>query len=145
MTGNMTDTGKGKSDGPHLLLRATEHNWGLISPGDWETVGWDIFSDRSYFMNIRFVSEPGFPASKSFCGKMRETAFIKLRLLLGMRWLDPKIECGGCDGSAWEFRAYRPDGRLLKSTGGARYVYGQKNIEAMIALLPGQKHLSERF
>lgn len=30
------------------LLKAVEHNWGLIGPGDWRTVTWRVFHDGSY-------------------------------------------------------------------------------------------------
>ena len=30
------------------LLKAVEHNWGLMGPGDWSEVRWRIFYDGSY-------------------------------------------------------------------------------------------------
>ena len=31
-----------------LLLKATERNWGLIGPGDWEKRTWKIHTDGTY-------------------------------------------------------------------------------------------------
>ena len=31
-----------------LLLKATERNWGLVGPGDWEKRTWKIHTDGTY-------------------------------------------------------------------------------------------------
>lgn len=52
------------------------------------------------------------------------------------------IEDMACDGEAWEIEYYDPDCRILNSSGDAGYIYGEKCLEKIISLLPGENMVS---
>ena len=37
-----------------LLLKATERNWGLIGPGEWEKRSWKVNSDGTYLLKTTY-------------------------------------------------------------------------------------------
>ena len=124
------------------LLKAVEHNWDLIGPGDWTEVKWLIFSDGSYEMAATF--NPGFddigipePVKRKTTGQMGVWAFSKLRKALKREpWRDLSIEVFACDGVAWEIESYLDDGSIDKTSGELDYIYGHKALEKNASLLP---------
>ncbi|MBQ5990061.1 MAG: hypothetical protein IJL67_11275 [Oscillospiraceae bacterium] len=40
-----------------LLLKAAEHNWGMIGPGDWRLITWFIYNDGSYDIISEFIQQ----------------------------------------------------------------------------------------
>ena len=37
-----------------LLLKATERNWGLIGPGDWENRTWKVNTDGTFTRKTKY-------------------------------------------------------------------------------------------
>ena len=52
------------------------------------------------------------------------------------QWRDPNIDSDACDGSAWTFSHYDPEGHLIKTTGKVGYIYGQPILEGLAKVLP---------
>ena len=135
------------------LLKAIEHNWGLIGPGDWRTVTWLVFHDGSYEVvssfnpiiddheeHMRMLNRSGRPklVKKQSTGIMEKDAFAKLReALMAEPWRDPALDVHACDGVAWEIESYRADGGIEKSSGKLDYIYGHRALETIVSLLPG--------
>ncbi len=78
-----------------LLLKAVEHNWGLMGYGDWSEITWHIFNDGSFdivaafnpdfkdYKEIREMlgrNELPKPVKKKKTGKMDKEAFQNLRM-----------------------------------------------------------------
>ncbi len=131
------------------LLKAVEHNWGLLGPGSWCTVQWIIYHDGSYEVISTFNpssdlieemmkrNEYPKPVKKKKTGKMSAKRFSKLREAIKHEpWRDPSIESGGCDGVAWEIKSYREDGSTEYTSGKLGYIYGHRVLETIVNLLP---------
>ena len=128
-----------------LLLKAAEHNWDMIGPGEWYKVTWRIFRDGSYEIVSTFnptyedYKEEGMPkpVRKKATGMMEEDAFSKLRkALMCEPWRDPTPDVYACDGVAWEIESYNEDGSIDKSSGKLGYIYGHSVLETIVNLLP---------
>ena len=128
-----------------LLLKATEHNWGLTGPGDWSEVEWRIFRDGSYEIVSSF--RPSFeayenegkprPTKKKSKGIMDGADFAKLQEALKREpWRDPAIDVFACDGVAWEIESYKEEGSVEKTSGKLDYIYGHSVLETIVDLLP---------
>ena len=89
-----------------LLLKAEEHNWGLMHRGDWDKTVWRIYSDGSYVITKSFSpSDRSVPAkSLSTEGNLTDTKFQELKLLLEAEWSTEEHKC--CDGVAWRLTMY---------------------------------------
>lgn len=138
-----------------LLLKAVEHNWGLICPwdGTWLTKTWKIYDDGSYEIDeesypIRSVEEydrlSGNELRKTVhrkkSGKMKPKAFDALYNAITFDpWRDPEIESGGCDGVGWEIEQFDADGNVVRTTGDVGYIYGHENLERIVSCLPKMK------
>ncbi|MBR6426899.1 MAG: hypothetical protein IKS28_03635 [Clostridia bacterium] len=139
------------------LLKAVEHNWGLIGPGDWTTVQWNIYHDGSYEIISTFNPDTSSreaieeilkrnelpkPVKKKKTGKMNAKRFSKLREAIKLEpWRDPSLEVGGCDGEAWEIKSYRADGSTENTSGRVDYIYGHRVLEKIVDLLPEDGNL----
>ncbi|GEM_PF-2855515 len=128
-----------------LLLKATEHNWGLTGPGDWSKVEWRIFRDGSYDIISSFRpsfeayenEEKPIPTKKKSKGSMGGVDFAKLQEALNREpWRDPAIDVFACDGVAWEIESYKEDGSVEKTSGKLDYIYGHSVLETIVDLLP---------
>ena len=73
------------------LLKAVEHNWGLIGPGHWTKVKWLISPDGSYevvttfnpsFDAIEEIEKMSKPTKKKITGQMDNKTLSKLRKAL---------------------------------------------------------------
>lgn len=120
----------------NLILIAYKENWGLIGAGDWHCVTWRIFSDGSYSVMSKNVSEDGFDDSTRRRGKMRASSFQKLLKALSCEWDGDLQDVGGCDGVAWAIEQYDENGEILRNSGPLGYIYGKERIERIIKLLP---------
>lgn len=137
----------------HLILRAKEHNWGLIGPGSWSTVSWSIYSDGSYSIRSEFLPDrgafiDGYPDHlpkndiKTTHGAMDTASFQKLIDLMSKElWRDPDIECHACDGVAWVIKQFDANGKVLKSSGDLDYIYGQRTLEEIARCLPSDDQI----
>ncbi len=137
----------------HLILRAKEHNWGLIGPGSWYTVLWSIYSDGSYCIRSEFLPEAdslidGFQGHmpkkgiKTTRGVMDGPAFQQLTGLMDREpWRDPDIECHACDGVAWIIKQFDAEGKVLKSSGDLDYIYGHQTLEEIVECLPNDNQI----
>lgn len=129
------------------LLKAVEHNWDLIGPGDWVKVKWLIFSDGFY--EVVSIFNPSFydieiprPVKKKTSGQMGVWAFSKLRKALKRKpWRNPSLEVCTFDGVAWKMKSYREDGSIDKTSGKLDYIYGHKNLERIVRLLPSDGNI----
>lgn len=133
-----------------LLLKAVEHNWSEIGPGDWETVTWFLYHDGSY--EIIETINPPIHIQKGFdtiarCkngvtvrkrkGTMENKAFLVLKRAMKQDpWKDPVLETDADDGVAWKIESYRDDGRVEKSSGKLGYIYGNRTLERIVSFLP---------
>lgn len=129
----------------HLLLKAEKYNWGLHCDDDWESVEWLIYDNRSYVVNIRFGTGDSERIITAKTRYLRRARFGALVEAMKNDWIDPSIWSDGCDGVAWEFRMYATDGELLKTSGEEGYIYGQKVLERIADLLPGQAEIKSHW
>ena len=126
----------------HRLIKAVEHNWGLMRPGDWSKVEWRIFTDGSYETITTFHTfverkERAKRVRKRAIGQMEKKLFSRLRKALKCNpWRDPALMVHACDGEAWMIESYRADGSVDKTSGRLDYIYGHRNLEAIVDLLP---------
>lgn len=136
------------------LLKAIEHNWGMMDPGDWSEVKWNIFYDGSYEVISTF--NPTFeayeemlqrddhpkPVKKKTTGRMDEETFSKLREAMKHEpWRDPTLDVDACDGVAWEIESYEDDGRVRSTSGKLDYIYGHRVLETIVSLLPADGNI----
>ena len=115
----------------YVFLKATNWNWGLIGPGDWEETKWLIYSDGTYEVAASYVLDNNIHKTK---GRLAPDQFVTLQMILSEDWFDPGIDSEACDGEAWQFKLLYPSGRTKKSSGKPRYIYGQP-IERIAVLL----------
>ena len=127
-----------------MLLNAELHNWSLIGPGDWTTVTWFIYYDKSYVIGREF--NPEWDDVKADVrdrrllverGTLDDKRFEELKNLIDVDpWIDPRIRCDACDGVAWIIEAFSENGNIMKTSGKLGYIYGQKVLEAIVDCLP---------
>lgn len=118
-----------------LLMKAIEHNWDEMGPGDWKSTEWLIFSDGSYEMVSKFntYEETG----NKTVGQMNKKVFDKLlKMLKRNEWRDPSLNVFVCDGVAWEIELYREEGSIEKTSGELGYIDGHRVLETIVSLLP---------
>ncbi len=88
-----------------LLLKATESNWGLIGPGDWEKRTWKIDSDGSYLLKTTYrpddSDDPDIPEQTEE-GELSAEQMEILRECIDEYWNNDTADA--CDGSAWAFK-----------------------------------------
>ncbi len=120
----------------HLILLAYNENWGLIGPGDWHSVAWQIFSDGSYSIKSSFVPEDEPDKPERHRGKMRSSSFQKLMEAISCEWDEDSSAVDGCDGDAWAIEQYDEKGQIIRSSGPLGYIYGKEKIERIIKMLP---------
>ena len=117
-----------------LLLKATESNWGLIGPGDWEKRTWKIDSDGSYLLKTTYrpddSDDPDIPEQTEE-GELSAEQMEILRECIDEYWNNDTADA--CDGSAWEFKLYQ-DGTVVRhrETG---CIAGIEPYESLAALL----------
>lgn len=128
----------------YLILEAYRANWGLICDGMWASMSWKIYSDRSYFLRIGFVSEENPSDFVQKGGTMRTDRFARLCIAMDQDW-SSEIMSDGCDGEAWEIKQYSPEGIVIRSTGGLGYIYGQEVMEQIVKCLPGKTFIREHI
>ncbi len=117
-----------------LILKATEYNWGLIGPGDWEKHSWKINDDGwyQYKESYRNVTEeiPEIPTITAE-GVLTKEQIEKLKGLVSEDWSEEKTDA--CDGTAWEFKMYQ-DGKVIKHRD-LGYIYGIEPYESIAGIL----------
>ena len=117
-----------------LILKAKEHNWGLIGPGSWERRSWKINDDGWYEYKESYRSGsddiPEIPTVVEE-GVLSGTQLTQLKELLDYPWSEEKSDA--CDGTAWEFKMYDDD-HLVKHRD-LGYIYGIELFESIVKLL----------
>ncbi len=117
-----------------LMLKATERNWGLTGPGDWEKHSWKINDDGwyQYKESFRSVTEeiPEIPTVTAD-SVLSKDQMRKLQELLSADWSEEKADA--CDGTAWEFKMYQ-DGKVIKHRN-LGYIYGIEPYESIACIL----------
>jgi len=118
-----------------ILLKATERNWGLIGPGDWDKHSWKINDDGwyQYKETYRTGDPDAFPAIPEMVseGVLSDVQMNRLKEALAQDWPDEKTDA--CDGTAWEFKLYE-NGEISKHRD-LGYIYGIEPFETIAALL----------
>ena len=98
-----------------LLLKATERNWGLVGPGDWEKHSWKINDDGWYqYKEIyRSNSAEDMPEIPDLVeeGVLSAVQMEKIKAALEQAW--PETQADASDGTAWEFKMVQ-NGEVIK-------------------------------
>ena len=117
-----------------LILKATERNWGLVGPGDWEKKSWKIEDNGWYQYTTSFRSGtsdlPEIPAVTEE-GQLSAAQFQKLKECMNSEWSEEAADA--CDGTAWEFKMYDGDAIIRHRELG--YIYGIEPYEGMAEVL----------
>ena len=121
-----------------LLLKATERNWGLIGPGDWEKRSWKIDTDGTYLRKTTY--RPVDPEDREISEETEEGALLPeqmdaLKNCIDEYWNSETADA--CDGSAWEFKLYE-NGTVIRHREPG-YIYGIEPFESIAALLRGEE------
>ncbi len=118
-----------------LILKAKEHNWGLIGPGSWERRSWKINDDGwyEYKESYRSGSDDELPEIPTVVEErvLSSLQLSRLKELLEQPWSEEKTDA--CDGAAWEFKMYQND-ELTKHRD-LGYIYGIEPFESIVKLL----------
>ena len=119
-----------------ILLKATERNWGLIGPGDWDKHSWKINDDGwyQYKETYRTGDSDAFPAIPEMVteGTLSYDQKNRLKAALAQEWSDEKTDAS--DGVAWEFKLYDENGEIAKHRD-LGYIYGIEPFETITAVL----------
>ena len=122
-----------------LLLKATERNWGLIGPGDWEKRTWKIHMDGTYQLKTTYLPvDPDDHETPEVTeeGALYEEQLEALKEHAGEYWNDDTADA--CDGSAWEFKLYDENGTVIRHRD-LGYIYGIEPYESIASLLLSEK------
>ena len=119
-----------------ILLKATERNWGLIGPGDWDKHSWKINDDGwyQYKETYRTGDSDAFPAIPEMVteGTLSYDQMNRLKAALAQEWTDEKTDAS--DGVAWEFKLYDENGEIVKHRD-LGYIYDIEPFETIAAVL----------
>ncbi len=120
-----------------LLLKATERNWGLTGPGDWEKCTWKIHMDGTYTRKTTYRPlEEGDASEVTEEGALYEEQMETLQKLIGEYWTEETTDA--CDGTAWEFKLYDAYGTVIRHRE-LGYIYGIEPYQRIAALLSEEK------
>lgn len=122
-----------------VILKAAEHNWGLMGPGDWETSVWTIRNDRTFAAKASFRSDDGQIPDKTVQGNLELSDYDNIVELINTVWSEEITHA--CDGTAWEFKVYGSKGALEKHRP-LGYIYGIEPFESIVDILkklPGEE------
>lgn len=136
-----------------LVLKAVKHNWGLTRPGQWRSITWKLYDDRTCVVEAEFVprwdKDDDFTKAQSFLDLMKKREIHSRRVKMPSKqferlcselkkepWRDPDLLCDACDGEAWKIEQYSPDGSIIRSSGEMGYIYGNLVLESIGSLLP---------
>ena len=117
-----------------LLLKATEKNWGLQGPGDWEKRSWKIHSDGTYLLKTTYRPvDPDDTETPEVTeeGALSQEQMEILKECIEEYWNNDTADA--CDGSAWEFKLY-DNGTVIRHRD-LGYIYGIEPYESIAALL----------
>ena len=119
-----------------LLLKATERNWGLIGPGDWEKRSWKIDADGTYLLKTTF--RPVDPNDPDIPENTEEGALSSEQLEILQECIDAYWDNGpgeaGDEGTAWEFKLYEKNGTVIRHRE-LGYIEGIEPFESIAAML----------
>ena len=119
-----------------IILKATERNWGLIGPGDWDKHSWKINDDGwyQYKETYRTGDPDAFPAIPEMVteGTLSDDQMNRLKAALAQGWSDEKTDAS--DGVAWEFKLYDENGEIVKHRE-LGYIYGIEPFETIASVL----------
>ncbi len=118
-----------------ILLKATERNWELIVPGDWDKRSWKINEDGwyQYKESYRSMSAGVMPEIPDLIeeGILSEDRLKKLKAVVAQHWPDNEVEAW--DGVAWEFKLYE-NGQVSKHRK-LGYISDIEPYESIVAVL----------
>ena len=118
-----------------IILKATERNWGLIGPGDWDRHSWKVNDDGwfQYKETYRSGSADEIPEIPDLTeeGMLSDDQMKRLKAALGQEW--PEDRTDACDGTAWEFKMYE-NGEISKHRD-LGYIYGIEPYESIAEIL----------
>jgi len=123
-----------------LLLKATERNWGLVGPGDWDKRSWKINDDGWYQYKESYRSgNPDIPEIPDVVeeGVLSQAQLEKLKEALAQEWSGETADA--CDGTAWEFKMYEGDTVVKHRETG--YIDGIEPYESIAGVLTSEKDI----
>ena len=95
---------------PHKpMLKAENHNWGLMGPGDWDKTIWNVYYDYTYEIKILFRPDYDHLTNETIeippqilSGNLNSEQVTQLKALLDVSvWRTADKEIQACDGVAW--------------------------------------------
>lgn len=108
----------------NLILKISEHNWGLRNEFDWNCKTWYIYDDLTINYIIEFVS----PNKKNFFINYKvDNKFLSQILNNIERAKKDSFDVSACDGEAWKFVQYKNNKIVWKRDLG--YIYGIIHLE----------------
>ena len=127
--------------GKYLMLEVNRENWGLTTLDDWQNVFWKVYSDGAFLVQIGFgaMKTPDDFVQKS--GIMRRDLFAKLCEAMDQDW-SSEYEVDGCDGEAWAFRKYSPEGGIVKNSD-LGYIDDNGPLGRIVKCLPGKSFVRD--
>ena len=123
-----------------IIMRAEEHNRGLIYDGVWERMVWIICADSTYTLVITYRPEDGTACRRVVRGSFEPADYEALVQAVDKPWSDEKTEAD--DGTAWEFRTYGDRGEPGKHRE-LGYIYDIEPFESIDSIL--SKYLKVRW
>ncbi len=118
-----------------VFLKATERNWGLVAPGDWDKHSWKINEDGwcQYKETHRSVSADDLPEIPDLIEEyaLTDDQMQRLKSALAQDWTEEKTEAS--DGTAWEFKLY--ENSTISKHRDLGYIYGIEPYETIASLL----------
>jgi len=117
-----------------LILKAKEHNWGLIAPGTWERRSWKINDDGwyEYKESYRSGTDDDVPEIPTVVEEdtLSSSQLTRLKEMLDQPWSEEKTDAD--DEVAWEFKMYE-DGEIKKHRD-LGYIYGIEPFVSIVKL-----------
>ena len=118
-----------------LILKAKEHNRGLIAPGTWERRSWKINDDGwyEYKESYRSGADDDIPEIPTVVEEdtLSSSQLTRLKEMLDQPWSEEKTDAD--DEVAWEFKMYE-DGEIKKHRD-LGYIYGIEPFVSIVKLL----------
>ncbi len=121
-----------------LLLKATEINWGLTGPGDWEKRTWKVNTDGTFTRKTKYrpVDPEDASPGETEEGALYEEQMESLQESLDEYWSPETTQA--CDGTAWEFKLYDEHGTVVRHREPG-YIYGIEPFRSIAALLTAEE------
>lgn len=122
---------------PGVLLRAVQHNGGVVHEGQWVSVEWRIYVSGNYNTTIRYDAGNSEYVEKDVSGTMPKLRFSKLRRVMEQVRPESLPTSIVLDGDMWQFLAYTDSGEVLFELEEPMFICDCKELQKLVKLLPG--------